>query len=575
MRWTKTFIPTLREAPSDAEIVSHKLLLRAGLVRKLTGGVYTFLPMGLRALRKVEKIIREEMDRAGALEVLMPTMQPTDIWQQSGRYETAAEVLFKVRDRAKKEWLLSPTAEEVITTVAASELNSYRQMPVNFYQVSIKFRDEIRPRFGLMRAKEFIMKDAYSFDVSDEAAMGSYKKMYDAYKRIFDRCGLKNFPVEADTGVIGGNFSHEFMVPAETGENEVVFCEGCGYAANVEKATSGIPKTAARDIGGPVEKFATPGVVTIEALTKAPYSVAANRQLKTLIYIADSKPVLILIRGDDQLNEAKVAGVLGTTIFRPAEAQEIFDALGAHPGSLGAVGVKNFSVFVDERLRGANDMTTGANEDGFHYRSVSVERDIQVTKWADLRTVNVGEPCAKCGKSMKIQRAIEVGHIFILGTKYSDKLGASYLAEDGARKLCVMGCYGIGVTRTLQAVIEQSNDKDGVVWPVSVAPFTVCITPLSVAPDSAVMKLAEKMYADLVARGVDVIIDDRDERPGVKFKDSELVGFPIRIGIGEKSLAKGEVEIKPRAGAMLAAKPEEAVEKVMELISQSTPQPTV
>jgi prolyl-tRNA synthetase len=574
MKWTKTFVPTLREAPSDAEIVSHKLLLRAGLVRKLTGGVYTFLPLGLRALRKVENIVREEMDRAGALEVLMPTMQPTDIWQQSGRYTTAAEVLFKVRDRAKKEWLLSPTAEEVITTVAASEINSYRQMPINFYQVSIKFRDEIRPRFGLMRAKEFIMKDAYSFDVNDEAAMGSYKKMYDAYKRIFDRCGLKNFPVEADTGVIGGNFSHEFMVPAETGENEVVFCEGCGYAANVEKATSGIPKTAAREIGAAVEKFATPGVVTIDALTKEPYKVAANRQIKTLIFIADSKPVLILIRGDDQLNESKLAGVIGTTIFRAAEPQEIFDALGAHPGSLGAVGVKKFSVYVDERLRGANDMTTGANEDGFHFKSVSIERDIQVTKWADLRTVNAGEPCAKCGKSLKIRRAIEVGHVFILGTKYSDKLGASYLAEDGSRKLCVMGCYGIGVTRTLQAVIEQSNDKDGIMWPVSVAPFTVCITPLSVAPDSAVMKLAEKIYADLTARGVDVIIDDRDERPGVKFKDSELVGFPIRIGIGEKSLAKGEVEIKARSGAMLAIKPEEAVEKVLSLIAESMPRAT-
>jgi prolyl-tRNA synthetase len=560
MRWTHTLVPTLREAPSDAEIASHKLLLRAGLVRKLTGGVYTFLPLGLRALRKVERIIREEMDRAGALEVLMPTMQPTDIWQQSGRYQTAAEVLFKVRDRAKKEWLLSPTAEEVITTVAASEINSYRQMPVNFYQVSIKFRDEIRPRFGLMRAKEFIMKDAYSFDVSDEAAAGSYKKMYDAYKRIFDRCGLRNFPVEADTGVIGGNFSHEFMVPAETGENEVVFCAGCGYAANVEKATSGIPKTAAREIGGAIEKFATPGVVTIEALTKEPHKVPANRQIKTLVFIADSKP-----------HEAKLAGVIGATAFRPAEAQEIFAALGAHPGSLGAIGVKGISVFADERLRGANDMTTGANEDGFHFRSVSIERDIPVTKWADLRTVSAGEPCVKCGKSLKIRRAIEVGHIFILGTKYSEKLNATFLAEDGSRRFCVMGCYGIGVTRTLQAVIEQSNDKDGIIWPASVAPFTVCITPLSVAPDSAVMKLAEKLYADLTARGVDVILDDRDERPGVKFKDSELVGFPIRIGIGEKSLAKGEVEIKPRAGAMLAAKPEETVEKVLELIRQSTP----
>lgn len=571
MKWTQTLIPTLREAPADAEIASHKLLLRAGLLRKLSGGLYTFLPLGLRALHKVERIVREEMDRAGALEVLMPALQPTDIWQQSGRYETAADVLYKVRDRAKKEWLLSPTAEEVITTVAAGEINSYRQMPINFYQISVKFRDEIRPRFGLMRAKEFIMKDAYSFDVSDEAAMASYRKMYDAYKRIFDRCGLKNFPVEADTGVIGGNFSHEFMVPAETGENEVVFCEACGYAANVEKATSGIPRTAAREIGAAVEKFATPGVVTIDALSKAPYSVPANRQIKTLVYVADSKPVIILIRGDDQLNEAKLAGVIGTSVFRPAEAQEIVNALGARPGSLGGVGVKDLAIFADERLRGVNEMTTGANEDGFHFRNVSIERDIPATKWADLRTVNAGEPCVKCGKPLKIRRAIEVGHVFILGTKYSEKLGASYLAPDGARKLCVMGCYGIGVTRTLQAVIEQSNDKDGIIWPVSVAPFTVCITPLSVAPDSPVMKLAEKLYADLIARGVDVILDDRDERPGVKFKDADLVGFPIRIGIGEKSLAKGEVELKPRGGALVPVKLEEAVEKVLELIQQSTP----
>jgi len=362
MRWTKTFIPTLKETPAEAEIVSHKLLLRAGLIRKLTGGLYTFLPLGLRALRKIEQIVREEMNRAGAIEVLMPALQPPDIWQQSGRYETAADVLYKVRDRAKKEWVLSPTAEEVITTLAAAEINSYRQMPVNFYQVSLKFRDEIRPRFGLMRAKEFIMKDAYSFDGTDDLAMVSYRKMYDAYKRIFDRCGLQNFPVEADTGVIGGNYSHEFMVPAETGENEVVFCESCGYAANVEKATSGIPKTAAREQGSAIEKFATPGIVTIEALTKEPYSVGANLQIKTLVYIADSKPVLILVRGDDQLNEAKLAGSLGTPTFRAAETQEIFDALGARPGSLGAVGVDKYTVLADERLRRANGMTTGANE---------------------------------------------------------------------------------------------------------------------------------------------------------------------------------------------------------------------
>src|SRR5476649_1717277 len=357
MRWTQGFIPTLKETPAEAEILSHKLLLRAGLIRKLTAGLYTFLPLGLRALRKVEQIVREEMNRAGALEVLMPALQPPEIWQQSGRYETASNVLFKLKDSGGREWVLSPTAEEVITTLAVNEINSYRQLPKNFYQVSVKFRDEIRPRFGLMRAKEFIMKDAYSFDTTDEGAMASYKKMYDAYTRIFARCGLKAFPVEADTGVIGGNYSHEFMVPAETGENEVAFCEACGYAANIEKATSGIPKTAAREIGAAIEKFATPGVVTIEALAKEPYKVAANRQIKTLVYIADSKPILILIRGDDQLNETKLMARTGAVAARPATAEEIFSLLGAKPGSLGAVlnvpaDVKGFA---DERLQGAND----------------------------------------------------------------------------------------------------------------------------------------------------------------------------------------------------------------------------
>ena len=565
MRWTQTLIPTLKEAPADAEIASHKLLLRAGLLRKLASGVYTFMPIGLRALRKVEQIIREEMNRAGAIEMLMPALQPPDIWRQSGRYESARDVLFKVRDSANREWVLGPTHEEVVTLMAATEINSYRQLPKNFYQIQVKFRDEIRPRFGLMRAREFIMKDAYSFDASDEAAQVSYQKMYDAYTRIFARCGLKAFPVEADTGVIGGKFSHEFMVPADTGENEVVYCEGCGYAANIEKAASGIPKTAARETGAAIEKFATPGVVTIEALTKAPFSVSANRQIKTLIYLADGKPVIILIRGDDQLNEAKVAGVIGTTTFRPATAEEIVVALGAHPGSLGGAGVKKLSIYADERLRGANDMTTGANEDGFHFRNVSIERDIVVTKWWDLRTVTAGEPCVKCEKSLKIRRAIEVGHVFKLGTNYSEKLGALFLDEAGARKPCVMGCYGIGVTRTLQAIIEQSNDKDGIIWPFAVAPYQVCITPLAVAPDSAVMQLAEKIYAELTARGVEVILDDRDERPGVKFKDADLVGFPLRVAIGEKSLASGEVEIKPRGGVLLTVKAGEAVERVLAL----------
>jgi prolyl-tRNA synthetase len=568
MRWTQTLIPTLKETPAEAEIASHKLLLRAGLIRKLTGGLYTFLPLGLRTLQKVEQIVREEMNRAGALELLMPALQPPDIWHLSGRYDTARDVLFKVQDRAKKEWVLGPTHEEVITSLVAGEINSYRQMPKNFYQIQTKFRDEIRPRFGLMRAKEFIMKDAYSFDATDEAAQASYHRMYDAYARIFQRCGLKTIAVEADTGVMGGKFSHEFMVPAETGENEVVFCKDCGYAANVEKATSQCPQSVLADSpAGVTEKFATPGVSTIDQLSKPPYNVPADRQIKTLVYIADSKPVLILLRGDDQLNEAKLASRLGTTTFRPGEPEEIFSAMGAHPGSLGAVGVARYTVYADQRLCDALDMTTGANEDGFHLRNVAINRDITVSHWADLRLVRSGEGCPKCAKPLSVQRAIEVGHVFKLGTKYSLALKALFLDESGKQQPCVMGCYGIGVTRTLQAVIEQSNDENGIIWPLSIAPYRVCITPLNVAPESEPMKRAEQIYAALSERGADVILDDRNDRPGVKFKDSELVGFPIRVGIGEKALAKGEVEIKPRAAAMMPVKVEAAVEKVMEMLA--------
>ena len=568
MRWTQTLIPTLKETPADAEIVSHKLLLRAGLIRKLTGGLYTFLPLGLRVLRKIEQIVREEMNRAGALELLMPALQPPEIWQQSGRYETARDVLFKVRDRAKKEWVLGPTHEEVVTTLVAGEINSYRQLPKNFYQIQTKFRDEIRPRFGLMRAKEFIMKDAYSFDATDEGAQASYRKMYDAYARIFQRCGLKTIAVEADTGVMGGKFSHEFMVPAETGENEVVFCEGCGYAANVEKAKSKVqsPESRVEDTKSALEKFPTPGILTIDSLSKEPHKVPAEAQIKTLVYMVESKPTLILLRGDDQLNEAKLTGTLGTPKFRPSEAEEIFTALGAHAGSLGAVNITKFPVYADERLRDAAGMTTGANEDGFHWRNVDIGRDIQVGTWADLRLVKAGEACHSCGKPLKVQRAIEVGHVFKLGTKYSEVFKALFLDEAGKQQPAIMGCYGIGVTRTLQAVIEQSNDSNGIIWPISIAPYTVCITPLGVAPESDVMKCAEKIYAELTDRGVDVILDDRNVQPGVKFKDSELAGFPIRIGVGERSLAKGEVELKPRAGTMLPAKAEEVVERVLLLL---------
>ena len=559
MRWSQTFIPTLKETPAEAEIISHKLLLRAGLVRKLTGGLYTFLPLGLRALRKVEAIVREEMDRAGALEVFMPALQPPAIWAKSGRLETAKDVLFHVKDRARKEWVLGPTHEEVITTLVADEFNSYRQLPVNFYQIQTKFRDEIRPRFGLMRAKEFIMKDAYSFDAADEAANASYQRMYDAYARIFERCGLRAIPVQADTGVMGGAHSHEFMVPAETGENEVVYCESGDYAANMEKANSQGPATATpSDDCGATEKFETPGVKTIDDLANG-FDVAAERQIKTLVYIADGQPVLVLLRGDDQLEEAKLGGALGTGNFRAAGDAEITGALGAHPGSLGAVGVDGIPVYADEVLRGGSGLVTGANDDGHHLRNVNIERDIPVGTWADLRQVRAGELCVETGQPLKIRRAIEVGHVFKLGTKYSEALGATFLDENGGSVPSIMGCYGIGVTRTLQAVIEQCHDDNGIVWPTSVAPYEVCITALDVEPESEVMQLANRLYDELRAKGVDVILDDRPARPGIKFKDSELAGFPLRIGIGERSLAKGNVEIKPRVGEMILCSPDEAL----------------
>jgi len=564
MRWSQTFIPTMKETPAEAEIISHKLLLRAGLVRRLTGGLYTFLPLGLRALRKVENIVREEMNRAGALEVFMPALQPPDIWARSGRLETAKEVLFHVKDRAQKEWVLGPTHEEVITTLVADEFNSYRQLPVNFYQIQTKFRDEIRPRFGLMRAKEFIMKDAYSFDADDESANASYQRMYDAYTRIFKRCGLRAIPVQADTGVMGGAHSHEFMVPAETGENEVVYCESGDYAANIEKATSqGPAATTPSDDCGHAEKFETPGVKTIEDLAKN-FDVAAERQIKTLVYIAEDKPVIVLLRGDDQLEEAKLGGVLGTATFRTAGDAEIVKLLGAKPGSLGAVGIEGIPIYADEVLRGGSGMVTGANDDDHHLRNVNVERDIVVSEWANLRKVQACELCIETGQPLKIRRAIEVGHVFKLGTKYSEALGATFLDENGKSLPSIMGCYGIGVTRTLQAVIEQCHDESGVIWPTSVAPYEVCITALDVEPESKVMKLANRLYDELQAKGVDVILDDRPARPGIKFKDSELAGFPLRIGIGERSLAKDSVEIKPRVGEMILCSPDEALGQALD-----------
>jgi prolyl-tRNA synthetase len=580
MRWSRAFIPTLKENPKEAEIPSHQLLIRAGLARQLSGGIYTFLPLGFRVLKKIEQIVREEMDRAGALEVLMPAVHPKEMWERTGRYTTINDILFKVKDRTGREFVLGPTHEEIVTAIVANDIKSYRQLPKNIYQIQVKFRDEPRPRFGLIRVKEFIMKDAYSFDVDDATADKSYQQMYDAYVRIFKRVGLDTKIVEAHSGAMGGSHSHEFMVVSPAGEDKVASCAKCGYAANLEKAQSrlgaklDVPDQAEDgDLNVevpeevPISKFPTPGVKTIEDLSKPPYHAAADRQIKTLAYVVDDRLSLFLLRGDHQLNEAKLLTAAGGTLGRPAGPEEIRKGLGALPGSLGGVGVKNLPIYADEALRGAKDMVTGANEDGFHLRGVDIERDIAVTKWADLRTVQSGEGCPKCDGTLRVDSAIEIGHVFKLGTKYSQAIGANYLDEAGESKVMIMGCYGIGVSRLVAAIIEQHNDKDGIKWPLGVAPYKVCISPINLA-HAETKALAEQLYADLQARGVEVIFDDRDERPGIKFKDADLVGFPIRVTIGEKGLAKGQIEVRLRStGETKLVEKAKALEEVLSLVS--------
>jgi prolyl-tRNA synthetase len=589
--WSRFFIPTLKESPADAEITSHKLLLRAGLVRKLGGGLYTYLPLGLRALQKIMQLCREEMDAAGAIELWMPHLHPAEFWQAGPRWAAAREIMYRAdhagdgrRAPRDPEFVLGPTHEEIITPLVKSELTSYRDLPKNFYQIATKFRNEIRPRYGLMRAREFVMKDAYSFDVDDEAAIRSYLAMKAAYTKFFARCGLKTISVEADTGVMGGSFSHEFMVPAEVGDDDVVYCEEGGYAANREKATSALVPgdlvEAAPD--GAVEEFPTPGVGTIAALEAAPYGVPADRQFKTLVYVGDGKPFLVILRGCDELEEAKL-GTLGFTLFRAATPEEIEPVMGAKPGSLGAVrgtmrkaaspdeeelkikaasklgvnfGLKTLElagVFADQAVRLIGNGVTGANRDGFHLRHVNVARDLAVTKFGEFRRVRAGEPCPKSGRPLQIRRAIEVGHVFKLGTKYSEKYGATYTDDQKQSKLMVMGCYGIGISRTLQAVIEQCHDADGIIWPWNVAPYQVLVVLLDPQLPEA-SDLARKLAAAAEAAGADVLVDDRAERPGVKFKDADLIGMPLRITIGGRGLKEGVVEMKLRT--------EKAVEKV-------------
>ena len=557
--WSQFFIPTLKESPSDAEIASHKLLVRAGLVRKLGGGLYTYMPFGLLALRKITELCREEMDNAGAIELWMPHVHPAELWEQGPRWAAAREIMFRAdsagagKGRSKEpEFVLGPTHEEVITPLVKAEITSYRDLPKNFYQIATKFRNEIRPRYGLMRAREFVMMDSYSFDAQDEGAVKSYFKMKDAYEKFFKRVGVLSIAVEADTGVMGGSYSHEFMVPAEIGDDDIIYCEESGYAANREKASSGIvPKDLADAApAGAIEEFVTPGVVTIAALEAAPYSVPGDKQFKTLVFIGDGKPFLVILRGSDELEEAKL-GSLGFTLFRQATAEEIEPVLGAKPGSLGAVKgtIKDPSalagVFADHAIRLVGNGVTGANKDGFHLRNVNVTRDLAITKFGDFRRVRAGEPCPKSGHPLKSRRGIEVGHIFKLGTKYSDKFGAVYTDDQKQSHAMVMGCYGIGISRTLQAVIEQSHDADGIIWPWNVAPFHVLICVLDPQlPEAA--DLAKKLATAAEKAGADVLIDDRAERPGVKFKDADLIGIPLRITIGGKGLKEGIVEMKWR-----------------------------
>ena len=557
--WSRYFIPTLKESPSDAEIASHKLLIRAGLVRKLGGGLYTFLPLGHRVMQKITRICREEMERSGAIELQMPHIHPAEFWVDGPRWGPVREIMFRAdsagdgkRAPREPEFVLGPTHEEVITPLVKTEITSYRDLPKTFFQIGTKFRNEIRPRYGLMRAREFVMMDAYSFDADDAGAVRSYMAMKAAYEAFFRRVGAEAIAVEADTGVMGGSFSHEFMVPAEVGDDDLFYNEESGYSANREKARSAIVPEGLADApaGLPVEEFPTPGAVTIAALEAAPYGVPADKQFKTLVYVGDGKPFLVVLRGCDELEEAKL-GSLGFGLVRPAAPDEIEPLMGAKPGSLGTVRgtIRNpaalAGIFADHAIRLVGDGTTGANRDGVHLRHVNITRDLEITRFGDFRRVKAGEPDPLGGRPLKSRRGIEVGHIFKLGTKYSERLDAGYTDDKKEKHLFVMGCYGIGISRTLQAVIEQSHDGDGIVWPWAVAPFQVLVVLLD-PQDAQAAEIARKLAAAAERAGADVLVDDRAERPGVKFKDADLIGIPLRLTVGGRGIKEGIVEMKWR-----------------------------
>jgi len=566
MRYTQMLLPTLKENPAEAEVASHRLMLRAGFMRKLTSGVYTYLPYGLAAIRRVETIVREEMNRAGAQEVMMPMVQPADLWRETGRYEKYGPELLRFHDRHERESCLGPTHEEVITDIIRRDLHSYRDLPVNLYQIQTKFRDEIRPRFGLMRGREFLMKDGYSFDIDDAGAEITYRKMHDAYIRIFTRFGLKFRAVQADSGTIGGSFSHEFMVLAKTGEDTIVVCADCEYAANMEKAEV---KLGATDISEPMadcEKVETPGKRKVETVC-AFLGIKPSQLVKTMVYLADGEPVAVLLRGDRIVEEVKLKNLLGASEVELADEKTVFDATGVPTGYLGPVNIP-IRVVADQEVAVMRNFAVGANEKNYHFKNVNMGRDFQVEAVADLRGITADDPCPMCGGRLDLTEGIEVGHIFKLGTSYSESMKAVFQDADGQERPFVMGCYGIGVSRVVAAAIEQNHDENGIIFPVPLAPFQVVVLNLGVN-DPAITEAADKLYSDLREAGFDVLLDDRDERPGSKFKDADLLGTPFRVTVGKSFAKNGVIEIRRRRdGFTEEAAPEAVVERITNRINE-------
>ena len=544
MRWSAAFIPTLRDAPADAEAASHQLLVRGGFIRQLHAGHYSLLPLGLRVHEKVAQIVREEIDAIGGQEFLLPAMHPASIWKQSGRWEVMGEEMFRLRDRGGADLALGMTHEEVFSYLGA-ELHSYKELPQLWYQIQMKFRDEPRPKSGLLRVREFAMKDSYSFDLDDAGLDAAFDAHYGAYIKIFDRLGLDAMPVQASSGAMGGSASIEFMVESPAGEDDVLVCQSCSYRANVERGTSRLLPVTEVAAGETFERFPTPGIRTIAQLEEFEGGAEAVNQIKTLVMVLDGDLALVLLRGDHQLNLQKLQDSSGAVDLRPATPEETFDALGAHPGSLGAVGVTDLTIFGDLALKDRTGMTTGANEDDWHLRGVSVGRDIHVGSWVDIREVQSGEICAECGGTLEVVRCIEAGHIFKLGRKYSTAMGISVLDSQGKAQTPTMGSYGIGIGRAVAAIAENHHDAAGLCWPLAVAPYHLLITVLDV-DDLEARSLAESVEAEFRSAGFEVLVDDRDARPGVKFADAELIGIPYRLTIGSRSLNKGQVEFTPR-----------------------------